>query len=54
MTCRPDLGNQRLLTPFFIFGMYVFPTVGTIFKDSVLREQCVVETSGAVYVTKAC
>ncbi|XP_023480075.2 DNA primase large subunit isoform X2 [Equus przewalskii] len=50
----PDLDNRRLLTACPVLGMYALPTmptVGTIFKDIVLREQCVVETAWMVYMT---
>lgn len=40
-------GNQSLLAPSLILGLYVLPTIptaGAIFRDIVLREQCVAET----------
>ena len=43
---NPD--NLRLVTPSSVFGMYVLPTIpavgAAIFKDTALREQCVIET----------
>ena len=47
MTLNPDPGSRRLFTPSLVLGMYTLPTVptvGAIFKEAVLREQCVLET----------
>lgn len=47
MTLKPDPGSQRLFTPSLVLGMYTWhtvPTMGAVFKEPVLREQCVVET----------
>ena len=47
LTWELDPGNWRLLTPSPDLGRYNLPTdhtVGTIFKDTASREQCVVET----------
>ena len=47
LTHKLDLSNQRLLTPFLFLGMYILPTVptvGAIFKNAALRDQCAVET----------
>lgn len=55
LTHELDPGNQRLLTPSSVFGMYITPTVpttGAIFKYTALREQGVVETIWFEYVTE--
>lgn len=55
LTFELDPGNQRFLTPSPVIGRYILharPTVGAILKDAALREQCVVETTWMVYVTK--
>lgn len=51
----PDLDNWKLLTAAPVLGMYVVPTVhtvGGVFKGTGLREQCVVEIIGTVYMTE--
>lgn len=53
LTCELDPGNQRLPTHSPGLGMYAFPTVptvGAVFKDITLKEQCVVETLWMVYM----
>lgn len=55
MTFKLDLGNQRRLTPSPVLGMCVrpmVPTEGAIFRDSALREQCVVEIIWIGYMTE--
>ena len=49
-----DPGNLRLLTLSPVQGKYTLPTMGTTFKDTVLREQCVFETIGMVCETEPC
>ena len=52
MNCKWHQGHQRPLTPLPMLGMYVRPSVpmvGAIFKDTVLREQCIVETIWMIY-----
>ena len=54
MTCKLDLGNQRLLTPYPVFVMNPLPTVPiarAVSKDAALREEDVVVTIWMVYVT---
>ena len=54
LTHKLDLGNQRLLPSSPIVGMYILSTVlmvGAVFKDAVLREQCVAESIWKEYVT---
>lgn len=48
-----DPGDQRLLAPSLVFGMYILPivpTMGADFKDSALREQCVTEIMWMEYM----
>ena len=55
LTHELDEGNQRLLTFSPVVGMYVLPTVltvGAIFKDTALREQCVIESIWAVSIAE--
>lgn len=54
VTCWPelDLGNGRFFTHSSVLGTYtlpIVPTVGAIFNDIALREQCVVKTIWMVY-----
>ena len=42
MTWELDLGDCRFLIPYPIFGMYISFSFQSHFKDTALREQCVV------------
>lgn len=47
MTCEWNKGNRKLLT-LLSLGLYILPTIltmGAVFKNTVLREQCVLETT---------
>lgn len=53
LSVDPQAGPRKLeaLSTSLFLGMYIlptFPTVGMVFKDTVLREQCVVESSGRI------
>lgn len=51
-----DPGNWKVLTPSLVLEMYFLPTipiVGTIFKDTTLRELAVVGNIWTVYMTEA-
>ena len=55
LTLKLDLDNQRLLIPSSVLEMYVLPaspTIGTIFKDTALRQQCVVEIIWMEHMTE--
>ena len=46
-TCEWNKGNRKLLT-LLSLGLYILPTIltmGAVFKNTVLREQCVLETT---------
>lgn len=54
LTSKLDTGNSKFLSSSLAFGMYILltiPTVGTIFKDTALRDQSVVMTIGIVHMT---
>lgn len=47
MTCEWNKGNRKLLT-LLSLGLYILPTIptmGALFKNTALREQCVLETT---------
>ena len=55
LTQKLDQGNHRFFTLFLVLEMYFcpLPSVGVIFKDAALREQCVVETIWMVYMNES-
>lgn len=54
LTQKLDQGNHRFFTLFLSNVLLpTVPSVGVIFKDAALREQCVVETIWMVYMNES-